>query len=596
MAENTKDWDLYESGKKYNNSIKPNYYDTIASNRDFFSGNQWRNLEEDDELPKPVFNIIKRVITFFVASLTSAGQTVQFEPLEYNDDNPTEQVHVEKNTAEIATAEVANLFEKFKMDNRVRDASFYSAVDGDVAFHFYYDAEKIPYRGRFQNVQGEICMEVVRGESIMFGNANNPNKEEQPYIILVGRDMVSSLKEEAKMYKENQEQNIGEDSEYTNASDSANNIEVEADNYGKATYIIIYRRDKKTKRIKASKSVQNAYIYKDIDTGLDYYPISWFPWERQYNTYHGRAVCTGMIPNQIFINRMFAMVMYHLMMTAFPKVVYNSAYINGWTNQIGAAIAVDGHTMQPGESIRNIAGYLEPANMSNQIMDAIDRAYNYTKETLGINDAAIGNVDAKNVSGVAIQAVQRATSVPLENPKANLRECIEDVAMILMDMMGTYYGLRPIIREINGVRQAEMFDFSGLKQMWLTIKCDVGDASYWSEIAQVQTLDGMRQAGIIDAVQYLERIPERFVPRKAELIADLKQKMDVQAQIEQEKTMQAQGMQSEEPQPDPRMEQYEQMAQIIEQLPQEMRDEFMKLSPEEQEKAIQEFLAQQGGG
>ena len=37
-----------------------------------------------------------------------------------------------------------------------------------------------------------------------------------------------------------------------------------------------------------------------------------------------------------------------------------------------------------------------------------------------------------------------------------------------------------------------------------------------------QTLDNLRQAGVLDVVAYLERVPERLIPRKQELIEKLK--------------------------------------------------------------------------
>ena len=37
-----------------------------------------------------------------------------------------------------------------------------------------------------------------------------------------------------------------------------------------------------------------------------------------------------------------------------------------------------------------------------------------------------------------------------------------------------------------------------------------------------QTLDNLRMAGVLDVVQYLERVPERLIPRKQELIETLK--------------------------------------------------------------------------
>ena len=68
-------------------------------------------------------------------------------------------------------------------------------------------------------------------------------------------------------------------------------------------------RERKT-TVHVSKSTKTQVIFEDIDTDLTYYPVAFANWERQKNTYHGRALVTGIIPNQIYINSMFAMVMH----------------------------------------------------------------------------------------------------------------------------------------------------------------------------------------------------------------------------------------------------------------------------------------------
>lgn len=535
----TKDWELFTQGKLYNQRLEPNYYETVDANLDFFSGNQWRNLPDSD-MPKPVFNIIKRVITFQVASLTTSKAKIRFEPLMYSKDTPDPKRQMEANGAEIANKQVSSLMEKFKMEFKIKDALFDAAITGDAAAHFYFDTTKQPYGTLEPNIKGEICMELVDGSNVMFGNANNNKTEVQPYIIISGRDMVQNLKDEAKRYSESEE-SITSDTNYQYQSGLASRIEVKGDESGKALYIIVYRKVKKSREvmgadnqpvteeyttITASKSVENAYIYQDIDTGLSSYPVAWMNWEKQKNQYHGRALCTGILPNQIFINRMFAMVMYHLMMTAFPKAVYNADLIDIWDNTVGSAIPITG--MGIDTNIKNIAGYLEPGNMSNQIVQVIDLAMQYTKETLGISDAALGNIDPKNTS--AIIAVQKSSAIPLENPKANLYEWIEDQGKILFDMMGTNYGPRPVMTD-DGV--LEMFDFSQLKDMWLDVKADVGESSYWSEIASGQTLDNLLANGHLDIIQYLERAPDEMIPQKQELIAELKDRMAMMQQQQQ---------------------------------------------------------------
>lgn len=542
MADKTKDWELYEAGKRYNNRLTPNYYDTVDANIAFFNGDQWRNLPDND-MPKPVMNIIKRVITFFVASLTSSNAKIHFEPMLYAPDAPDETMKHEKNASEIANAQVKFLMEKFKMEFRVKDALYDGANTGDYCAHFYFDPTLKPFGGQYSDIRGEIVMELVDGGNVFFGNANNPRVDVQPYIGIAGRDMVKNLQDEAERHKAKKEDidAIKSDTDYGGQVGDAGKIEVEADEYGKALYIIVYRKVKKTREVEdengkktkeeytvitASKCVENAYIFKDVETGLETYPVAWGNWEKQKNQYHGRALATGLLPNQIFINRMFAMVMYHLMLTAFPKGVYNADLIDEWNNEIGAAIGVKG--VGPQDNIKNIAGYLEPGNMSAQIVQVIDLAMQYTKETLGVSDAALGQIDPKNTS--ATIAVQKSSAIPLGNPRANLYEWIEDIGRILLDMMGTYYGPRPIMIEREGKKVLETFDFGLLKDMWLNVNANVGEASYWSEIAAVQTLDALLQGGYIDIVQYLERVPDEYVPQKQELISQIQERMQAQQQ------------------------------------------------------------------
>jgi len=601
--EQTKDWKMYEAGKSYNNKIEPNYYDTVTANLEFFNGNQWRNLKVD-KLPQPVFNIIKRVISFFVASLTSSKSSLHFEPL-----TNAEEVEGELNASDIAKAQVKNLFEKFKMDFKIKDALFDAAITGDACAHLYFDVSKKPYGKASGDVKGEICLELVDGSNVFFGNANNHKVETQPYIIISGRDMVANLKDEAKRYKANKEdiENINSDSNYQEQSTDAGKIEVEeleleGDATGKALYIIVYRR-KKVKRTKkdelgndsvdelgepiseevtaitASKSVKGAYIYKDIDTGMETYPVAWLNWEKQKNQYHGRALCTGMLPNQIFINRMFAMVMYHLMMSAFPKAVYNKDVIEVWNNEVGSAIGV--HGMDPSANIKNIAGYLEPGNMSSQIIQAIELAMEYTKEMLGASDAALGTVDPTNTS--AIIAVQKSSAIPLENPKANLYEWIEDIGHILFDMMGTYYGERPVIVEREGKREKVMFNFDEFKDTWFNIRADVGESSYWSEIAALQTLDRLLEGGYLEIADYLKRVPDEYIPQKEDLISKIEEKVQI------EKDAQAQAQQAAQQAPPP--EQPVDPMELVAQLPPEEQQAFMNAPPEVQQQILAEMQA-----
>ena len=552
----TKAWEYYERGRDYNNRLSPNLYRLVDTNLEFFAGNQWVNMPDTpamNRLPKPVFNIIKRVASLFVASLTSSSASVSFEPLSGRGGDEA---------AQFATAELANLFDKFKMDYRIREALFDGAVSGDYCAHFYWDAEAVPFGGRFSDYRGEIRMELVDGVNVMFANPNTTDVQAQPYILIIGRESVEKLRREAE-----EKGAVRADMENAFQAGAGGRTELSGtgDDEGKALYCYLYtkrrvkeyyrdaetgeRRERERDSVFVGKYTRDAVIFPERDTGLSLYPIAWGNWEKQKNQYHGRALVTGVIPNQIFINTMFAMVMRHLQLSGFPKTVYNADLISSWSSEVGQAIGV--HGVAPGQGMGQVAANLAPADMSSQIIAAIDKAMAYTKDCLGATDAQMGNVSPENTS--ALMVLQSSAEIPLENTRAGLYEWLEDIGAILLDMMGNYYGLRPLVRErelhrprVDALgepvideetgliatesftkRVTELYDFSLFRELWFSVRVNAGASTYFSEIAMVQTLDNLRRDGTLSLVEYLERIPDKLIPRKAELIEAVKERAEL---------------------------------------------------------------------
>ncbi len=558
-------WKYYEYGRLYNNNLTPNQYTMVNTNNEFFIGNQWIHMPDNEamrRLAKPTFNIIKRVTSLFVASLTSSNTTISFEPLSYQNDGEA---------ASFATAEVRNLLEKFKMDYRIRDALFDGAITGDYAAHFFWNPEARPYGGAFGEYKGEIEMELIDGINVMFGNPNCREVEKQPYVLIVGRDTVENLKREYDYWKplkpkEGPDKDIiRPDAETYNFTGIGGKTEIHGDDdkTGKALFVYLYTKTwkdeqyinpktglveiRKVQTVHVTKATRHCNIFEDVDTGLSRYPLAWGNWQKQRNQYHGRALVTEIIPNQIFINQMMAMVFRHLQTQAFPTKIYNADLIPNISNEVGTAIGV--RNLQPGQQIGEVISTIPAANMSAQIIQAIDLCMAYTKECLGATDAQMGSVRPDNTS--ALMVLQNASEVPLENTRAGLHEWVEDIGAILLDMMGTYYGKRPIVREkvidepvlgadgkqlidpLTGKpastkvsrRVVEEFDFSVFKHLWLNISVDVGATTYYSEIAMVQTLDNLRRDGTLNIIEYLERMPDKLVTRKQELIESLKKRL-----------------------------------------------------------------------
>ena len=542
-----------------------NYYDVIDTNIAFANGDQWRNVQADG-LPKPVFNIIKRVKQFKIASLKADNISIAIQPMEYRPQSEDLEMQKKVKDTDLANAELKNILRDVKFDAKSRTLLADGFDTGDWCMHWYFDNEVQPYKQKMPAVRGVIRCEIIDSTNVMFGNPNTRQVEKQPYILLVGRDLVKNLQKEAK---ENGSKGdlIQQDSDTQYQMGDNGKVESDAEGYGKALYVIKYYR--KDGEIYASKFTKNAYVYKDKKTGYSYYPIAFNNWEEVKGSYHGRAETTGIIPNQISINKMFAMVIYHLMLTAFPTAVYDADRIESWTNEIGAQIGV---TNLNGDSIKNIAGYLEPATMSTQIMSVIEQAMQYTKETLGVGDASLGNVTMNNAT--AIIAIQKSAAVPLENVKAAFYEFVEDCGRIIIDLIATHYGIRPVVVEgFNNERTVENFDFSTLKDMWLHIKIDVGNASYFSEVASVQTLDNLLNNGFIEFIEYLKRIPDEIIPNKQELITSIEQQ-DLYKQAL-----------------------YNLMGQFIDQLDPVTRANLMQLNPDQMEQTVLEMMgALEGNG
>ena len=57
---------------------------------------------------------------------------------------------------------------------------------------------------------------------------------------------------------------------------------------------------------------------------------------------------------------------------------------------------------------------------------------------------------------------------------------------------------------------------------------DAGAASYWSEIAAMQTLDNLLMQGKIDTIEYLKRLPAGQITDKEALISVLQQEKQMQ--------------------------------------------------------------------
>lgn len=498
-------WKKFQKGLDFNNRIELRA--NVETNENFYIGKQWEGVKSNG-LPTPVFNFLKQIVQHQVASITSDNIKMNASPLRA----AANDAELEKLT-QIVNDEFAALFERNKVTTLLREYARNAAVDGSGCLFSYWDGDN-----------DTVCTEILENTRVFFGNPNDKSVQSQPYIIIARRQMLDEVKDYA-------EEHDCRDVEAIKADTDENQSQMDALVDDKVTTLLYLWKDKETGSVHAVETVKSTVIREEYDMKIRLYPLTWLPWDYVQDCYHGQALITGLIPNQQFVNKAYAMAMVSLMMSAFPKIVYDRNRVTKWTNQVGAQIGVNG-------DVTNIARVLEPAQISPQVAQFIASAIEHTQSFTGATAAALGNTRPDNTS--AIIALQRAASIPSEITKQNLYQSIEDLGRIYMEFMAFYYGSRTVdvpaetvmpegLLQFAGVPQTqtmqEDFDFGTLVGTPMFIKLDVGASAYWSEIASMQTLDNLLQLGQIDIVDYLERIPDGYISKRQELLQKYKAKL-----------------------------------------------------------------------
>ena len=509
----------YESVyQRYQRSVSFNHqidlYDTVENNENFFIGKQWEGVRANGN-PTPTFNFLKRVTLFQVATVSSDNITMQATPLSSTSRYSLGDM---ERVSDVMNKQFAAIFERNRVVTLTREFMRNAAVDGDGCTYTWFN----PDIETGQEAKGDIVTEIVENTRVHFGNPNDKDVQNQPWILINLRRPVDEVRRMA--------QRNGFPGDEIRPDSECDGSEYDRLSSDRATLLVYFERDPETGHIWTGKYTRDGQVEAFRDTELKRYPLTWMNWDYVQDCYHGHALISQLIPNQVFVNQLFAMVMRSLQTTAFPKVIYDKTRIPHWDGGVGRAIGVNG-----GGDLNSIAKILDPAAVSPQISQFIDAAINYTQSFMGTTDAALGDTRPDNTS--AIIALQRASNAPLELVKQNMYQAVEDLGRIYLDMMRVYYGQRYVqvkmftkdqmTNQPLGMTMEEqdvntLFDFSILDQIPLSLKLDVGASSYWSEIAAVQTLDNLLMQDKINLDDYLERIPDGYVSKKQELIDKLR--------------------------------------------------------------------------
>lgn len=488
-------WGQYQKGAEAKAAL--GLYEKVKQNEDFYNGVQWRGVDAPD-LPKPVFNFLKPAVNYYIAMLISddiavsakvekSAETVKAAKTGYSYFENASEADV----PEIIKNETDHITEQTDLKFLNRRLIRNCAVDGDCALYIRYDTEG----------EGEIKAEIINNTDVYPGDMSRPEIETQPYIILASRRLLSEVRKYARSKGANFEI-TSDDGEYGGD---------ESDEY--ATVLLKFWKENGC--VFMTETVKNGVIVPPVDTGYTRYPLCWMNWESVKGSFHGVSPLTSAIPNQIFVNKLFAMAMISVQNSAFPKILYNRAKIDSWDGRPGRDVAVSGDPTQA------VFQAFRAPEMSEHVARLIDSTIKYTKDLMGASDAALGNVKPDNTS--AIVATQKAAGLPLDIQRLDFYNFLENAVRIFVDIMRAKYGVRFVtLKNGDGSERRALFDFSSLGKLDLRLNVEIGQSAYWSELTQIKTLDNLMDRNIIpDAQTYLEALPNGYVKNKEAILKKL---------------------------------------------------------------------------
>ena len=314
-------WQEYQKDLNFKEDL--DLFDKTKQHHNFFLGRQWEGLNAPD-LEKPVLNFVKRVVNYLISVLMVNDIAV----------NLTGAEGEEEFLGQIR-GEIENVNEKTRFRAKLRRIIKNTAIEGDGAIYVRYDADT-----------KAVDSEIINNTNIVFGDKTSAEIERQPYIILV--------KQMAEEVFEQQFPDVQEDAVYT-------------DDHRDPSITVLIRFYKKNGSVHFIQTTQHNVLTEETDTGQKLYPVAFINWEAVRDCCHGIGAVETIVPNQIAVNKLWAMALLYQKNNAFPKVFVDKTKLDKWNSSPGAVMGVIGN---PNDAV---ATSFRPHDMASQLMSIVDK-------------------------------------------------------------------------------------------------------------------------------------------------------------------------------------------------------------------------------
>ena len=541
----------YTKGNDYKASIgEKGIFEQSKVNERFYVGDQWRGVQSGNTRPLVRRNLIKRIADYKISSITAAPVAVNYSAdgvpdnsglkdkvEQYRQDIKAGAEFVgEMDNAEISviTSILSDYFritgERVKFDIKketaLRNAYIsgtciaYTFWDSDIKTGLYADEQKK------KAIKGDIDFEILNVENVCFGEPNCDDVQKQPWIIISQRLNCADVRREAKRNERSAEdiENIvpdGADSYKVNAGAMG---EAEPSDSQRVTVLTKFYKEYNEAvsgyKVMAVKVTEKSVVRAPWDTGLTLYPLAKMCWNNQNSCIYGSSDITYQIPNQIALNRGVSSAIWALLLSGMPKTVVNRDIVQQKiTNNPGEVIEVYGGAEDVAGAVRHIS----PPAFNGQLITGLNDHANNMLTDNGATDAALGTLRPDNAAAI-IQS-REASLQPLQLYQNNFYSFIEDIARIWADFWLNLYGNRQIRIEDKDGTYYMPFNAERYKDLLISVRVDVGANPLWNVSSTIATLDVLLSQGLINKVQYLERLPQGIIPDKEGLLKEAREEL-----------------------------------------------------------------------
>ena len=481
-------WGLYEKGRNYHR-MTGIYVDTDRNYR-MYNGNQWEGAKLGDVEPVQK-NFIKPIVKYKVSVIHDNLYAIVYSSM--NHESRQFQLEAER-YCDMLNRYAARVWEQDKMDFKGRRVTKDSAINDEGIIYVNFDEEKmVPVN------------EIIKKNDVYYGNENDDDIQNQPYILLRKRmPVVNAIELAHGLGCTNKDDYIIGDNDTFEESGEAAKQEVDD------MVTIVYKMYKKEGTVRFSVATRWVTIAEDMDTGLSLYPIAHFVWEEKEGSARGEGEVRYLIPNQIEVNRTEIRRVITVKMQAYPTKVVDTSKVSNpdQVNRVGGYIKTQGNTV---DDVHKIVGVIPPAQMSPDVVKLQEDLINVTRDLAGAGDTATGQVNPESASGRAILAVQQASQAPMTEQKESYKNFIEDLARIWLEYL--------VVHAVDGVNMEEtMTDPETgeeivqvvnvpqniLQRLQATVKIDITPKSVYDRFAQEQTIENLLIQGFFSAQRVSE--------------------------------------------------------------------------------------------